>query len=292
MTFEIRKVEKKRLKLKIGIQGPSGSGKTYSALKLANGIEKDWENIFFIDTENESASYYESLGPFNHLPFEAPYSPARYIEAIDACLGAGAKVIIIDSLSHEWEGKGGCLEMADEVTKKMRNPNSFTAWRDVTPLHNAFVDHMRTSPCHIICCTRTKQEYAMETNSKGKIQPKKVGLKGVQRDGLDYEFGLVFELDMDHMAFSGKDRTGLFMDKPKHMINEDTGRDLLRWANSGADPIIETYQATDAQKRQFASLAKMHDVTAPETLKELSEMCIGKPITEIGSEIQMYIANK
>ena len=290
MSFQIKTATRQKLKLKIGLQGPSGSGKTYSALRLAHGIENDWQKIFFIDSENDSATYYSDIGPFKHISFSPPYSPERYIEAIDVCIDAGATVVIIDSVSHEWEGKGGCLDIHQRETELQKYGNSFTAWAKVTPRHNAFVDHMRTSPVHIIGCTRSKQDYVLEENSKGKSVPKKVGLKGVQRDGLDYEYGLMFTIDMDHYAFSEKDRTGLFAGEPKHVISEETGARLLTWADKGVD---EIYSATDTQKMTLATICENeHEIKERSALSEISEALRGTPMSALGDAINKYVSER
>lgn len=292
MAFEIKKATRQKLKLKIGLQGPSGSGKTYSALRLAHGIESDWEKIFFIDTENDSATYYSDIGAFNHLSFSPPYNPERFIEAIDACIAAGATVVILDSMSHEWEGKGGCLDIHQRETDSQKYGNSFTAWGKVTPRHNAFVDHVRISPVHIIGCTRSKQDYVLDTNDKGKSVPKKVGLKGVQRDGLDYEMGLVFTIDMDHMAFSEKDRTGLFAEKPRHQITEETGKTLLAWANQGKE---EIYTGANQQKIALAKICKEHhEITDPKVMSEISEELIKQGIlfSALEESIGVYVSER
>ena len=289
MAFQLKTAERESLKLKIGIQGPTGSGKTYSALLMAYGICGDWEKVFFIDTENKSATYYSSLGPFVHGDLNPPYSPEAYIEAITACEAAGAEVIVIDSMSHEWEGEGGCLEMADYETNRMQRPNSYVAWGKVTPRHKKFVDRIRLSPVHVICCSRSKMDYAIEKNEKGKNEIRKVGLKSIQREGLEYEWGIVFELDMEHMAYAGKDRTGLFMDKPRHMITPDTGKKLLDWANNGKDPEDEIYEGTDSQKVSFAKICELLGAHTQEEMRELSEHCLGKPISELSGEIKLYM---
>lgn len=268
MSFVVKKATRQKLKLKIGLQGPSGSGKTYSALKLAHGIAGSWEKVFVVDSENDSATYYADLGPFNHLSFYPPYTPERYIEAIQTCMDEGAEVVVIDSVSHEWEGKGGCLDIHQHETDVQKYGNSFTAWAKVTPRHNKFVDFMRTSPVHILGCTRSKQDYVLEENSKGKSVPKKVGLKGVQRDGLDYEYGLMFTIDMDHMAFSEKDRTGLFAGEPKHQISEATGKRLVEWANAGAE---EYYEGKQNQKLELKKLLEEKEIREPAAMKEVHE---------------------
>ena len=291
MTFEIKKATRKKLKLKVGLQGASGSGKTYSALLLAKGIVGDWNDVYFIDTENDSATYYADLGPFNHCSFKPPYSPERFIEAIDACITDGAKVVVVDTMSHEWEGKGGCLDIHNEVTQAMRNPNSYMAWSKVTPRHNKFVDHMRTCNVHLIGCMRAKQDYILD-DSKGKAVPKKVGLKGVQRDGLDYEFGLVFTIDMDHEAFAEKDRTGIFSGKPKEKISEKTGETLLKWADSGA---VIGYTGTNEQKKELMRICKEdHAIEETSVLKEIHEEMISQNIAfdALEQSIGVYVAER
>ena len=105
--MNIRKAERKQAKIRLALQGPSGSGKTYSSLLIARGLVDDWPKVVIIDTENFSADLYAHLGSFNVLSTTPPYSPEKYIEAITACIEAGMEVIIIDSISHEWDGQGG-----------------------------------------------------------------------------------------------------------------------------------------------------------------------------------------
>lgn len=287
-----KKATKEKLKLKIALQGASGSGKTYSALRLAHGIESNWEKIFYIDTENKSATYYSEQFEFQHHDMQPPYHPEKFIEIIDAAIAAGASVIIIDSLSAEWEGEGGCLDLADKVSKSMRNPNTFTAWKDITPRHNKFIDHLRLSPVHIIACSRSKQEYSIEKGSDGKNKVVKLGMKEVQRDNVSYEFGIVFEIDGDHMAYAGKDRTGLYADKPRHQITEETGKELLRWANSGKE---EIYTGTNQQKIAMAKICRdEHAIDDKKMMAEISEALIkqGIAFSALENSIANYIAER
>ena len=108
--MQIQKAQRKKAKIKLGIQGPSGAGKTVGALLIAYGITEEWNKIVVIDTENHSSDLYDHLGNYNVLHLDAPFSPEKYIEAIHTCIKAGAEVIIIDSISHEWEGSGGILD--------------------------------------------------------------------------------------------------------------------------------------------------------------------------------------
>lgn len=248
--MQLRKATRKQVKLKIGLQGPSGSGKTYSALLVAFGMTGDWSKIAVIDAENDSASLYSHLGDFNVLSLEPPFSPERYIEAIRACNIPEIEVIIIDSMSHEWDGKGGVLEIIDSMTG-----NSFTNWGKVTPRHNRFIDAILHTKKHFICTIRSKQDYVLSQNSKGKQVPEKVGLKAITREGVDYEFTLVFDVDIKHNAVASKDRTMLFMDQPQAVLSADHGKKLMEWAESG-EKVTTPDAATDAQVEEIEELIK------------------------------------
>ncbi len=209
----------------MGLQGPSGSGKTYSALLIAFGITQDWNKIVVLDTENESSHLYAHMGPYKVLSLHAPFTPEKYIDAIKLCEQAKMEVIIIDSLTHEWEN---LLEFHGSL-----QGNSFTNWNKVTPRHNALVQQILQSPCHVISTLRTKQDYVL-SEKNGKMVPEKVGMKSVQRDGLEYEFTLAFDLDMKNNAVASKDRTGLFFGQPEQKLSQETGKKILEWCNTGA----------------------------------------------------------
>jgi hypothetical protein len=228
MEFVIKKASKQAKKLRISFSSPSGGGKTYSALLTAYGICKDWSKIYLIDSERESASIYSDLGEFNVLPLSQPYSPQRYIRAIKACEDAGAEVIIIDSITHEWSGQGGCLEIQNKLGGEYKH------WAQVTPLHNAFIDAILTSKAHVFCTVRRKEEYAMSQGSDGRMKIQKMGLGEQTRDGFNYEMDLVFEIDHEtHTTKPSKDRTQLFTDSDAFVITVETGETLKKWAESG-----------------------------------------------------------
>ena len=230
--FEKTVASREKLKLMIGLTGPSGSGKTYSALQLAYGITGDWSKITVADTENKSALYYANLGRFGHVDFNGKtipggYSPRNWIKLIESEeKDPKTEVLVLDSITHEWEGFGGCLEMVDAAGK-------FNGWKTVTPMHRAFIDAMRNSRLHIIATMRSKQDYVVETNDKGRSTPKKIGTKANQREGTDYEFGLVFDVEMSHYATASKDRTGLFAGRGPFMVTPDLGKEPLKWADAG-----------------------------------------------------------
>jgi hypothetical protein len=219
-NMELKIAERKYAKMKMAVQGPSGSGKTYSALLLAYGLIGNWEKVAVIDTENESSNLYAHLGSFRVLSLSEPFTPEKYIDAIHLCEKAGMEVIIIDSITHEWEN---LLEYHGSLAG-----NSFSNWNKVTPRHNHFVQKILQSTCHIIATIRTKQDYVL-ADKNGKMVPEKVGLKSVQRENIDYEFTLVFDLDIKNHATTSKDRTGLFMDTPAVKLSIDTGTQIKKW---------------------------------------------------------------
>jgi hypothetical protein len=228
--MQLEHATRKKAKIKMALQGPSGSGKTMGALLIAYGLCGNWNRIAVIDTENYSASLYAHLGSFKVLNIGAPFSPEKYMEAVTICEQAGIEVAIIDSISHEWEGSGGILDIHSNMTG-----NSFTAWGKLTPRHNAFVQAILQSSAHIIGTIRSKQEYVLSERN-GKQVPEKVGMKGVTRDGMDYEFTVVLDLDIKHNATASKDRTGLFMDKPQFFISPVIGEQILAWCLQGEAP--------------------------------------------------------
>lgn len=228
---QIRKAERKKAKLRMGLVAPSGAGKTYSALLIAFGLGG---KVGVIDTENGSADLYANLGDYDVITLSAPFTVAKYIEAIKAFESADYNTIIIDSLSHAWAGDGGLLDKQGKIADTGKG-NSYTAWRQITPEHNNLIESMLQSKCHIIATMRAKTEYVMEVTDKGKQAPKKVGLAPVQRDGMDYEFTVVLDIDVaTHQATSSKDRTGLF-DGQIFKPTQETGERLLQWLNDGID---------------------------------------------------------
>jgi len=176
--MKIQQASRKKAKIRLGLSSVSGGGKTYSSILIAKGLCGDLSKVVIIDTENSSADLYADLGNYKVLSLTPPFSPERYIEAIQASEKAGMEVIIIDSISHEWEGKGGVLEMADALGGQYQS-----AWKTLTPRHEAFKQSILQSPCHIITTVRRKQDYVLQekTNKSGKTvqAPVKVGLKEV-----------------------------------------------------------------------------------------------------------------
>lgn len=225
--MKLQQAKKEQVKLRIGLSGASGFGKTYSALLLAYGITNDWSKIAVIDTENGSANLYAELGNYNTVALHAPYAPERYIEAIELCEKAQIEVVVIDSITHEWSGTGGCLQIQEQLGGR------FQDWVKVTPRHQAFIDKILQSNCHIITTVRRKIDYSLDVNSNGKSKVIKHGTKEITREGFEYELTVNFELVNDkHLAVASKDRTGLFMNKPEFIISSGTGKLLKKWCDS------------------------------------------------------------
>lgn len=225
----LRKATRQKAKIRLGLSAVSGGGKTYSALLIAYGICGDWDKIAIIDTENNSADLYAHLGQYSVLPLSAPYTPENYIKAIKECEDAGMQVIIIDSITHEWDGKGGCLQIQEQLGGKYQD------WAKVTPRHQAFIDAILQSKCHVITTVRRKQDYEMSKDSNGKVKVEKAGLKEVTREGFEYELTVNLELDTRHNAVASKDRTGLFMGKPAFIPTIETGKIIAEWCESGEE---------------------------------------------------------
>lgn len=221
-----QKAKKEQIWVKLLLNAPSGGGKTYGALRVATGLAKACNSrVAALDTENGRIRYYADEFDFDDMQLEEPYSPEKYIAAIDEAVKAGYKVLIIDSTSHEWNF---CLEQVNN----MPGSNSYTKWKTITPRHNAFVEKILQSPVHIIATVRGKDEYILE-DSNGKKVPKKVGLGYSQRDGMEFEYTITLNLDQNTHRFAAtKDNTHIFEDR-YDMLTEEDGLALYRWANSG-----------------------------------------------------------
>lgn len=245
--MNLRQSSKKQAKIKLALQGCAGSGKTYSALLLAHGLCNDWTKIAVIDSENGSADLYAHLGTYNVLNLSENFTPETYIEAIKVCEDAGIEVIIIDSISQCWDY---LLEYHATL-----QGNSFTNWQKVTPRINAFMQKILQSRSHVICTMRCKQDYVL-SEKNGKMVPEKVGLKAVMRDGIDYEFTIVFDINMKHQAIASKDRTALFVNKPEFIITPTTGQAILDWCNEGVN--IEMIKSKINQAKTIEELTSIY----------------------------------
>jgi hypothetical protein len=254
MSF--KKAERKQSKLRLALCGPSGSGKTYSALLIAQGLAPQGK-IALIDTERGSGELYSALASYDVATLTPPFTPQRYITLIHAAVQAGYNVLIIDSLSHAWTGEGGVLDMHDKATAASKSGNGFAAWREVTPHHNALVDAIIGADLHLIATLRTKTAYDILDDGNGKKRPVKVGLAPVQRDGMEYEFTIVFDLSVEgHVATATKDRTSLF-DGQHFVPTSTTGEVLRQWLESGKDPVEASHELLKTLKASVDAIANV-----------------------------------
>lgn len=225
-----KKATKRAAKLRLALIGPAGSGKTYTGLLVASRLGA---RVAVIDTEKGSASKYADLFDFDVLELES-FAPQQYVEALRAAESAGYDVVVVDSLSHAWVGKGGALEMHDNAVARQKGGNSFTAWRDVTPHHNSLVEALVQSTCHVIATMRAKTEYVSEKDERtGRTSVRKVGLAPVQRDGMEFEFDVVCDMDQENRLAVGKTRAPRLSGKVYHRPGDDFAGELLSWLSSG-----------------------------------------------------------
>ena len=228
--IQIRKAKRSATKLRLLVAGPSGSGKTWGALTIAKGLGG---KTAVIDTEEGSSDIYDHLHEFDVVDMKPPFTPEKYIEAIEALEQAGYEVIIIDSITHEWSGKGGCLELVDEIARAQFRGNTWSAYSVITPRHRAFIDAMLRSSAHIIATGRSKTETA-QVDDGGRKKVAKLGMKVETRDGVEYEFTTVLDIIHDgHFATASKDRTGIFAGKDPKPITVATGKQLAAWLAEG-----------------------------------------------------------
>lgn len=240
--FTFAPATREQARLRLALLGPGGSGKTYTGLLLATALG---DRVAVIDTEHGKSRLYADEFRFDVLELET-FSPETYIQAIEAADDAGYDCLLIDSLSHAWSGKGGALEMVDAAAKR-NSGNSFAGWRDVTPLHNRLIDTMLGTRLHLIATLRSKVEYVLEEDSRGKKVPKRVGLAPVQRDGLEYEFDLMGELDLDNRLTITKSRSkalrGAVIERP----GLDLAATIRQWLEAG-EPDALTAATRDGLK--------------------------------------------
>lgn len=245
--------ERVETRLRACLTGPSGSGKTWTALLLAKGIGGRWA---LIDTENRSAALYADRFSFDVCQIDSPYTVDKYLAAMKAA-GEGEYVgMIVDSASHQWAGEGGILDRKEKLDA--HGGNSFTNWGKVTPEHERFRAALLHPRIHLIATLRSKVAYVLEEDKRGKQVPRKVGMAPIQREGMDYEFDLVLDLDLKHHAMASKDRTGLFDSSAPFLPTEETGRQIITWLRTGKS-IIRAWVEDGIEKAAEAGPAGVRD---------------------------------
>lgn len=242
-----KKAVKESAKLRLAIAGPSGSGKTYTSLAIASELGGP---IAVIDTEHGSASKYADLFEFDVAEMHAPFHPDKYIASIKEAADAGYNVIILDSMTHAWEGTGGVLDIVDEAAKRSKSGNTYMAWKEGTPVQNRLINAIVQSGIHVIATIRSKTEYVLVSNNNGKQEPKKVGMKPQQRDGFEYEYDVFLDMDVENNAIVSKSRcpelSGRVFSKP----GKDVANILAKWLSSGEQPAPQAAQPVAEQPKQ------------------------------------------
>lgn len=239
-ALQFKKAIKEQAKLLMAISGPSGSGKTYTALTFASELAGDGR-IAVLDTEHGSASKYADLFDFDVLEMRPPFHPDRFTEIVKAAKSAGYSVLVMDSLTHAWDGEGGALDIVNTITPKFKG-NSYMAWGEVTPIWNKMLNTIVGSGgadgMHVIGTMRSKTEYILQENSRGKTVPKKVGMASIIRANSEYEFDILIEMDIDNVGVIMKTRcpalTGGVYTKPGKNVTDI----LKEWLGSGAAPTV------------------------------------------------------
>lgn len=235
MAFQAKKAKREKIYVKIALMAPSGGGKTYGGLRLATGMVEEIKKetgknprILLGNTEGKRGYYYADEFDYDIVDVDPPHNPEKYVELIDYAVSEGYDILIIDSSSHEWEGKGGCLELHQQAG------GTYQSWARVTPRHNKFINAIADSPIHIIATMRGKDQYEMTKDDKGKTNVQKLGVGAKQRDGFEYEFTVTFLIDQKtNTAEVQKDNTHIFDQEGPTILSENHGRKIIEWANSG-----------------------------------------------------------
>lgn len=269
-----QKAVKTEAKLRLAIAGPSGSGKTYTALSVGTALA-DGGKVAVLDTEHGSASKYADLFEFDVLNESAPFHPDKVTAAIQAAAQAKYAVLILDSMSHFWNGPGGMTDIVDDIARRMKSPNSFAAWKDGTPIQQRMIEAIVSAPLHIIATMRSKQDYILEVGSDGKSRPRKVGMAPIQRDGFEYEFDVFMDMDNDNTGIVAKTRCPALTNGVFKKPGADVAVILRDWLKGEPPPAIK--QFTDGSIVPAAAVAHydaylvVNDGRAPENVDELRE---------------------
>ena len=287
MGFQVKKAKREKIYVKIALMAPSGGGKTYGSLRLATGMAEEIKKetgkdakILMANTEQKRGYYYANEFDYDIVDIDAPHNPEKYVELIEFAVSEGYDILIIDSTSHEWEGKGGCLELQQQAG------GTYQAWAKVTPRHNKFITAIADSPIHIIATMRGKDQYEVSKDDRGKTSVQKLGVGAKQRDGFEYEFTCTFTVDQKtHMAEPQKDNTHIFENDNATLLTETHGQKIIKWANtSDIEPTRPKFTATTASAEDDISAIK----------KEIISLCGslgGTKNEELMTTLKSYVAN-
>lgn len=293
--FKVQEAVREKIAVKIALMSSSGAGKSYSSLRLATGMidQMKKENILcntngkilLANTEGPRGRYYASEFKYDIVDLEPPYNPELFIDLIQYAVDEKYSVLIIDSSSAEWEGKGGCLELQQQAGGKYQD------WAKISPRHQKFVNAIEHSPIHIICTMKSVDKYEVDKDDRGKVSVKKLGVGAKQREGMEYSFTTTFMIDRDsHMAKCEKDNTHIFENEGSTILDESFGARIIQWANSAdaensmAQKFKEGTTATDAGSSANELTDTLESIES--CYKALLEANVDRPT--IASAIQKY----
>jgi hypothetical protein len=288
-TLSFSRASKEQAKARIALTGPTGSGKTYTALVAATGLG---ERVAVIDTERGSASKYADEFTFDTLQLTS-FEPSALVEALAVAAHAGYDVLVVDSFSHFWSGAGGMLEQVDNAAKRTGGGNSFAGWKEARPMERAMIDALLAYPGHVIVTMRTKTEYVVDSDERGRKVPRKVGLKPEQRDGIEYEFDIVGDMDQENTLVVSKSRakslSGMVIRKPDSRFAES----VLEWLDAGRPaPTVQDYvAAATAPEATYDELRALYEEVARRRLLDAAvldgdgrSITLAKLIVQHGNE--------
>lgn len=257
-----------QLRARIALDGPTGSGKTWSMLAWARALAGPEGRIAVVDTERGSASLYSDRFSFDVLTWAPPYDPRKLAEVLRAAETEGYDVICVDSLTHFWKGEGGTLDIV-EAAGSRSGGNKYAGWQTGTPALRTLIDTMLGLDAHFVATMRSKMEHVLMENSRGKLEPVKIGMQPEMRADIEYEFTLCVSMDLDHRGTVTKSRCEELADAliaPGLPNTEDAASRFLAWLRDGA-PSPEPLSA----------------VTRDALRRYLNERCTGEQRSQIRS---------
>ena len=304
--FKAKQAVRSKVFVKVALMAPSGGGKTFSSLRVATGMAQEIEKregrkarILLGNTEGDRGYYYANEFEYEIVDLEPPYTPEKFTSFLHWAEEEKYDIVILDSASHEWEGRGGCLEIHAKAGGRYQD------WKDVTPRHEKFIDAMAKTKINLIATMRGKDKYELEKDDNGKTSVNKLGVGAKQREGFEFEFTCTFMIDQKtNFATYQKDNTHIFENEISVLLTEDHGKKLIMWANSDSgknvDAIVEEVEKVELKpikaevKPTEEPIVKVDDVPQQEDTvepkvdfkqfkKELIAACKAKAkIKEIG----------
>lgn len=266
-----RPARREQCMARIALHGPAGSGKTYTALMLATGLA---ERVAVIDSEHGRALEHRERFVFDHMA-PSRFDPRELCTALAKAADWGYGAVVIDSLSHYWMGAGGALEFVD-AHENARGGKFSAGWKEFRPIENRMLAALMAYPGHVVVTMRVKTAYVVEANERGKHEPRKVGLKPEQREGIDYEFSIVGELDRDHVLTVTKSTCEELADERIPRPDRTVAETILRWCGTG-EPVPTALDIRDSvllptatldELRELRELAKRHRLLGAAVIDE------------------------